>query len=191
MPDKLAKVAKSIVGVQTAAIAKHRRAKSQKLKVLLSEFAFALRLGIWLCLLPIFLRLRPFPALLQRFTLFRRRSKSRSPLEMDRAVEIVMRLCQMRLFYLPIFPRPCLRQALALYHVLTRIGYSVEIHFGIHKQGKDLQGHSWVTIQGKPVAERTRTEIFKSVYSYPSASYRSPLDETTKFQDGESIQTRR
>jgi hypothetical protein len=71
------------------------------------------------------------------------------------------------------------------------MGHPVEIHFGIHKDGEDLQGHSWVTIQGKPVAERTQTEIFKPVYSYPSVSYRSHLDATSAFQGNETFQKRR
>jgi hypothetical protein len=60
---------------------------------------------------------------------------------------------------------------LTLYRVLTHMGYPVELHFGVCKAGDDLQGHSWVTIEGKPVAERTGTYLYKTVYSYPSVPY--------------------
>ena len=82
------------------------------------------------------------------------------------------------------FPRPCLRQSLTLYRVLTRMGYPVEIHFGVRKAGDDLQGHSWVTIEGKPVADRTRMDVFKAVYSYPRF-------DPTLFQRDESILAKR
>jgi hypothetical protein len=179
MPEKLARMAKSIVAVETDDIAKHPSVKPRDLTVVLSEVWFALHVGIWLFLLPIFLRFRPLPELLKHFTQVRSQPKSRGPLEMDRAVRIVTRVCQMRVFRLPIFLRPCLRQALALYRTLTRMGYPVEIHFGIHKQGEDLQGHAWVTIQGKPVADTARSESFKPVYSYRSGLCRS-LDEVSK-----------
>jgi hypothetical protein len=157
MPDKLA--------IHTEEVAKHPDIKPQELKVLLSEFWFALRLGLWLCLLPIFLRLRSLPELLNRSTQLGTQPKRESPLERDRAVRIAVRICQMSLFYLPIFPKTCLRQSLALYHVLNRMGCPVEIHFGVLKDGQKFHGHSWVTIQGNPVAERTQPEIFKTVYS--------------------------
>jgi Transglutaminase-like superfamily len=86
----------------------------------------------------------------------------------------VVQLCQARLFRLPLFPRPCLRQALALYYVLTRMDYPVAIHFGVCKTGEELHGHSWVTFQGKLVAERTRIDIFTIVYSYPAPAVRFP-----------------
>jgi Transglutaminase-like superfamily len=89
---------------------------------------------------------------------------------MNRAVQIAVRLCQMRLFYLPIFPQLCLRQALALYRVMNQMGYPVEIHFGVIKDEKGFQSHSWVTVEGKAVADTARTGIFKAVYSYSSAN---------------------
>ena len=91
-----------------------------------------------------------------------------------RAVATVVRLCQARLFRLPLFPRSCLRQALALYYVLTRMGYPVVIHFGVRKEGGELHGHSWVTCQGTPVAERTRTDLFTIVYAYPAPAGKFP-----------------
>ena len=168
MAEKLAKMAKSIVGLPTDDIAKQPGLKPQELTVLLSELWFALRLGMWLCALPISLRVRSLPMVLEYLTPVREHQKRISFIETDRAVRIVVRLCQMRLFYLPIFPRPCLRQALALYRTLNRMGYSVEIHFGVLKDEKNFHGHSWVTLQGEPVADTARSGVFKVVYSYPS-----------------------
>jgi hypothetical protein len=121
--------------------------------------------GFWLCGLPLRLRIYPLPALLDRLALARRTHRL---LAMDQAVATVVRVCQARLFRLPLFPRPCLRQALALYAVLTRMGYPVAIYFGVRKEGGELHGHSWVTFQGTPVAERTRIDFFTTVYAYPA-----------------------
>jgi hypothetical protein len=130
------------------------------------------RVGFWLCGLPLRLRVYTLPSLLHRLTLARQTRGCR--LEMADAVVTVIRLCQARLFCLPLFPRLCLRQALALYYVLTRMGYPVAIHFGVRKEGEALHGHSWVTCQGMPVAERTRTDLFTIVYSYPAPAGRFP-----------------
>jgi hypothetical protein len=96
---------------------------------------------------------------------------------LTRAVQIVARICRMRLFQQPVFPRPCLRRALALYSVLSRMGYPVEIHFGVRRDGRDLHGHSWVTLKGEPLGERTPEEPFRAIYSYPTVSYCSTLQE--------------
>ena len=93
----------------------------------------------------------------------------RGPLEMDQAVRIVRRICRLRCFRGPLFPQACLRQALALYHLLSRLGYPVAIHFGVYKAGEALRGHSWVTVDGKPVAERLPPEALQTIYAFPAA----------------------
>jgi Transglutaminase-like superfamily len=187
---KVGRMVKIMSYVQTKEIARYP-IKARELKRLISEYSFALRLAAWLCLLPIIMRLHPLPEILQRFTSVRRQPNERSPLEMDRAVQIVVRICRLGLFHLPLFPRACLRQSLALYFVLTRMGYPVEIHFGIRKDGEDLGGHSWVTLDGKPVADRTHTGVFAAVYSYPPISRPSMSDEMSQFLQSVSIQMRR
>jgi hypothetical protein len=127
---------------------------------------------LWLCGLPLRIRLYTLPTLLHRLT---RVHRARGSLfERDEAVAIVVRLCQAWLFRLPLFPLACLRQALTLTYVLTRMGYPVAIHFGVRKAGETLHGHSWVTVQGTPVAERTRIDLFTVVYSYPASAGHVP-----------------
>jgi hypothetical protein len=138
----------------------------------LSKAMLVSDLFLWLFWLPVTLRIHTLPILLKRVAR-NKRHKSKMPLK--DAVGIVMRICNLRPVRSRIFPKRCLRQSLTLYRTLSQMGYPVEIHFGIHKDGDDLKGHSWVTIQGKPVAERTGMKIFRSVYSQPSATYRSPL----------------
>jgi len=94
----------------------------------------------------------------------------------------VVRVCHLRLFRVSLFPRACLRQSLALYYLLSRLGYAVTIHFGVRKEEDILQGHSWVTVQGTPLAEHTPVEIFHVVYSYPPALSCSTHHEAGRVQ---------
>ena len=89
------------------------------------------------------------------------------------------------------FPKPCLRQSLALYRVLTRMGYPVEIHFGVRKQDQELVGHSWVTIHGHPAAKQRRPGNFKPIYSYSSGFSCSPQHRINEVEDITPIQNRR
>jgi transglutaminase superfamily protein len=136
---------------------------------------WAVRVGIWLCGLPLRLRLYSLPSLLQRLTPRRGRQPPLPLRELEPLVVLMVQLCHLQLFRRSYFPRACLRQALTLYYVLTRLGYPVTLHFGVSKVGEALDGHSWVTVAGQPVAERLPLEQWRIVYAYPSAA-RVPCD---------------
>jgi hypothetical protein len=136
--------------------------------VRLFQLALAVWVGVWLVALPLRLRHHSLPNLLARLTPAARGRRSRSPHELDRAVRVVVKICQRRCFRLSIFPRACLRQALTLYYILSRLGHPVTIHFGVHKAGDVLHGHSWITVDGLPVMESLPPGIFRQVYSYAS-----------------------
>ena len=147
-----------------------KEVKQPRVGLRLSQLWLALQVGVWLCGLPLRWRGHSLPGLLQHLTPVRGRGPRRSPLEMDRAVRIVRRICRLRLFHGPLFPQACLRQALTLYHLLTRLGYPVVIHFGVYKAGEALRGHSWVTVDGQPVAERLPPEALQDIYSCPASA---------------------
>jgi hypothetical protein len=113
------------------------------------------RLGLWLVGLPLLLRRQLLPALLARPTPTRRRPSQGSPQELGPVGRLVVRVCYLRGFRLPWCPHACLQQALALYYTLTHLRYPVTIHFGGHKAGEALRGHSWVTVQRQRVAGAT------------------------------------
>ena len=120
------------------------------------------------CLLPLQMRSASLPGLLQRSTAIPgSRRIGATSLDVERVSRVVPRICQMRLFRSGFFPRACVRQSLALYRTLTRLGYPVVIHFGIRKQGETITGHSWVTLHGEVLAERPSVGSFEPVYSYP------------------------
>jgi hypothetical protein len=134
---------------------------------LLAKTTLALDLVRWLCWLPLALRIYPVPALLKRLS-GQMNYKSKPLLELPAAVEIVTRISHLRPFRSRIFPKQCLRQSLVLYRTLTRMGYPVEIYFGVMKDETSFRGHSWVTVEGKAVADTARGEIFNVIYSYSS-----------------------
>jgi hypothetical protein len=125
---------------------------------------------VWLLGLPIRLHRQSLPKLLDRLAVVQGQASFSSPQEMDRMVRLVVRVCHLRCFRPPLFPRACLRQALALYYTLRRLGYPAAIHFGIHKAEEALHGHSWVTVQGQIVAESMPVKTFHEVYSHPPAN---------------------
>lgn len=129
----------------------------------------ALRAGVWLCALPVRLRRHSLTELLARLTPQEVPAEKPLSRQAERAVGVVARVCRQRVFTLGYFPRPCLRRSLALYHVLTGMGYAVVIHFGVYKTGGELEGHSWITVQGKTIAECDPSGTYREVYSYSSA----------------------
>jgi transglutaminase superfamily protein len=136
----------------------------------LSQLWWAVWVGVWLCGLPIRMRVHSLPGLLQRLTPAPRRAPRQDPLNMEQAVRLVRRMCRLRCVRGPLFPQACLRQALTLYHLLSRLSYPVAIHFGVYKVGEALCGQSWVTVDGQPVAERLPPEMLQDIYACPAAS---------------------
>jgi Transglutaminase-like superfamily len=124
----------------------------------LTQAWWAMRVVMWLCVLPLRLHRHTLPELLERLTPRYPRPQRSAPQEREMAVRIVTRLCRLRCFQGRFFPRLCLRQSLTLYYVLARLGEPVALHLGVSKNGETLRGHSWVTVQGEPVAERAPPE---------------------------------
>ena len=141
----------------------------------LSQYWLAARVGLFLCSLPLRVRRQALPLMLQRLTSATGRPIAGRAMEPGRVVQIVRRVCRLGVFGLPVFPKLCLRQSLALFRFLSRMGYPVEIHFGVQKDGRNLGGHSWVVLHGRTLGERSPAEEFRTIYSHAAASERSGL----------------
>ena len=154
--------------IRMAHLMKHDLRVSKRYIACLSDSWLAIQVGVLLCRLPVLLRLYALPTLLDRLTAPDATVMTApDDVKRDRAVRVVLRVCQLRPFCSRLFPRTCLRQALALYYMLTRLGYPVMIHFGVRKGKEELQGHSWITVKGMPVTEREGSSPYNIVYSYP------------------------
>ena len=146
---------------------------------LLFKATLALKVLLWLFSLPVLLRIHTMPTLLKRLT-GAKKKQARPTVNLNDAVGIVIRICNLWPFRARVFPKLCLRQSLALYGALTQMGYPVQIHFGVKKEDTTLSGHSWVTLGRDAVADTAQTGIFKAVYSYP------PADEASAFSEWEN-----
>ncbi|HEX5108073.1 MAG TPA: lasso peptide biosynthesis B2 protein [Vicinamibacterales bacterium] len=138
---------------------------------MLSEYLCAIRVGWWMWWSAAMVRWCSLPGLCREASLHARLSTPR--LDPARVAAIVSRVSRLPLFSLPIFPRACMRQSLALYRELTRMGYPAAIHFGVHRAGAGLSGHSWVTLDGVPISESHSLEQLTITYSH-SARWSSP-----------------
>lgn len=130
------------------------------------KLVWAFDVVLWIFRLPVLLRIHTIPVLLDRLAPREDRCTAMR-MNLDDATEIVKRACNLRLFRSALFPKHCLRQSLTLYRCLKRMGYPVQIHFGVMKDLGDFRGHSWVTIGDKAVADTARSGVFQTVYSYP------------------------
>ena len=140
-----------------------------------SQYWLAARVGLFLCSLPLRVRRQRLPLFLERLASPAGRRIVASDLETRRIVQIVRRVAGLGIFRLPIFPRLCLRQSLALFFFLSRMGHPVEIHFGVRKDGRDLDGHSWVSLGGRVLGEREPANHFRTIYSHSADSGHSPF----------------
>lgn len=143
------------------------------------EYLFALRVFLWLFWAAARLRLTKFSDYLK--CLLPRETEATALLDVERAVHIICRVCQMRCFRQGWFPRICLRQSLALYRFLSRMGHPVLLHFSVNKDAADsLIAHSWVSLRGEPLAGDGRPAGFRDLLIFPTPESRtSELSQDT------------
>lgn len=51
------------------------------------------------------------------------------------------------------YPRPCLIRSCVLYEEALKNGLDVQMFIGVKKEGRNLKGHSWITINSQPYKE--------------------------------------
>lgn len=124
--------------------------------------------ALWLCALPVRWRRGSLSSFLERLAPAGARGRG-AAMDVDVAVAVVLRVCRLGVFSLPVYPRVCLREACALYWVLRRMGHPARFRLGVRKDGDALVAHSWVTLHGRPVPPWEGEALFSPVYSYPPA----------------------
>jgi hypothetical protein len=141
----------------------------------LGEYLCAVRVAFSLCTIAGLMRWCSLPGLCRRAV---SRSTKTGQLDLDRVVAIVARVCRMRVFSASWFPRACMRRSLALYRELTRMGYPATIHFGVRRDGAELVGHSWVTVDGCPVGEARLVQSLAIAYSHSAPAIQNRRSQT-------------
>jgi hypothetical protein len=126
----------------------------------------AARMALWLCELPVLIRVVSLPVLLRRISAHASAAVTDNAWHPDDVANVAGRVCGLPMFRTRAFPRSCLRRSLVLFRALTTMGYPATIHFGVRKQGDAFEGHSWVSLHGRPLAETGSVEAFSPLYSF-------------------------
>jgi hypothetical protein len=133
--------------------------------VLIRKYWLAARIAVWLIELPLLMRLVALPTLLRRMGPRAVPNGANAAWRPDDIASVATRVCGLRMFGTRPFPRPCLRRSLVLFRALTTMGFPATIHFGVRKHESVIEGHSWVSLYGRPLAERVSVDAFSCVYS--------------------------
>lgn len=68
-----------------------------------------------------------------------------------------------------IYKKNCFKRTLSLYYFLRRSGIPVVVNLGVRKVKDKLEGHGWLTLDGKPFWEKNENPLnFEVIYSYPA-----------------------
>jgi len=113
-----------------------------------AERAFLIRAWLQLLITDLELRLLPFNRILERYRGGSRAERApyfrSEPIQASRAawlVEVAGRYSPVRTH--------CLEQALALHHLLKRIGIETSLQIGVHRGEGDLRAHAWLEKEGE------------------------------------------
>ena len=130
----------------------------------LSYIFLLLRIILIMFAIQVMLKLLSLPKLMGILTP-KRKKKGTSQEDINRIIEIINNVLNQRFF---IFHPTCLKRSLVLYHFLNRYGMKVIMNFGVKKNNDKLDGHGWLTLDGKPFLEDYDPhDTFAVIYSYP------------------------
>jgi hypothetical protein len=128
--------------------AEHVRGRNQPSR--LSDLWLAARLFLWSFALPILKRLFSLETLVRVVWVGPRTGRRRPDLERR-----VVRLAHAVWARSPAGrgDENCLERSLAVYRFLSRLNADPELVAALRKDGSNLVGHVWVTVEGKPLGE--------------------------------------
>jgi hypothetical protein len=132
----------------------------------LADCRIAVLVSLGLCSLTLQLRARGLPDVMAEIDRRGARWKDET-LPDARIVAIAKRVCRCRVFQLPVFPRECLREAVTLYYVLSRLGRPVRLHVGVRRHAGRFLAHSWVTTAADACVPDIEARAFGILYSHP------------------------
>ncbi len=133
---------------------------------LLDTYSAVLRAAFTLLWVRLLLRWKCLPEVLQSLTPSKRYSRP-LPLDLYDIAYYVDR-------WLSLFPYNakgnCFPRSLVLYRFARLRGFPVCFHCGVRKMGNRLDGHAWLTLQGRPFHEPTlHWNSFAVTFTFPEA----------------------
>jgi len=148
----------------------------------------ALQASVILLALPIGYRKRSLPELLERLE----RTRSLCELPPEQVARIVRRIANLSLFRKRWFPRVCLRRALTGFALLSGRRWRPTFVIGVRTTPDGINAHSWLNLEGCPLAERRSVDDFRIVYTYPgevSPRLGSPEQDTQLLEALNGLET--
>jgi hypothetical protein len=135
-----------------------------------------IRIGIWIGLVSILLRLISLPGLM----------KILSPQKISNKKWPRDKLVNFSSFWLgreaAFFQRSCLKRSLVLYRYLNMQSDRAQFLIGVRKEDGELKGHSWIAIDGEPLFQNDDIS-YRLIYSYPE-SQSVPVESTQQKMSG-------
>ena len=125
-----------------------------------SEFWLFLRIGAWILLITILLRLASLQNLMRIIT---PSSPAPKKYPRDKIVNFIsFWLGREKLF----LQRGCLKRSLVLYRYLRLQSEPVCFCLGIRKENEELRGHAWLTLDRQPVLPEDDLN-YRLIFTYP------------------------
>ena len=125
-----------------------------------------MRVGIWIALVSLLLRMVSLPGLM-RILMPKQISRRKWP--SSKIVNFAsFWLGRERAFY----QRSCLKRSLVLFRYLNMQSDPAQFIIGVRKEGGELRGHSWIMIQDKPLFDDEDMN-YKIIYSFPEKDGRA------------------
>ena len=148
----------------------------------------AFQVFVILLALPIGYRNRSLPELLQRLE----RTRGLCELPPEQVARIVRRIATLAVFRNRLFPRVCLRRALTGFAMLSGGRCPPTFVIGVRTTPDGINAHSWLNLEGCPLAERRSVDDFRIVYTYPgevSPRLGSPEQDTQLLEALNGLET--
>ena len=132
--------------------------------------ALLLRMGAWVAVLSLLMRLMPLPRVLRLMRPLRRRPAPADPAAVEaRLARLLDLLLKTDLLF---FTPTCWKRAPVLHRFLALHGVETRILFGVRKEGGGLlAGHAWLEAGGRPLLEPTAPE-YTVTFAFPQAEVR-------------------
>ena len=112
----------------------------------------AARMGAWALVLPLLKRVVPLPRLVQLMVVPPKGADRDTARDTTRERRVV---ALSRLLYAPLVRADigCLQRSLLAYRFLGAAGARPSLVVGMRREGGEVHGHSWVTVDGEPAGE--------------------------------------
>ena len=125
-----------------------------------SEFWLFLRIGIWIVVITVYLRLAPMDSLMRAL-----QPQKRSSRKWPRT-----KLVNFTSFWLgrekAFFQRSCLKRSLVLFRYLNLQDEDARFVIGVRKEEGELRGHSWILLAGQSLFPDDDLN-YRVIFSFP------------------------